>query len=144
VFNPAPAQGPLPDEVYALTDILCPNESETESLTGLPIGSIEEVEAAARVLLARGAARVICTLGSRGSLLVGPDEVVYVPTEPVQAVDTTGAGDAYVGSLAYFIGRGLPLADGMDRASRIAARSVLLPGAQTSFPTAADVPDLLT
>ncbi|HEV8297159.1 MAG TPA: ribokinase [Acidimicrobiales bacterium] len=144
VFNPAPAQGALPDEVFALTDILCPNESETESLTGLPVGSVEEVEAAARTLLARGAGRVICTLGSRGSLLVGRDEVVHVPTDPVQAVDTTGAGDAFVGSLAYFIGRGLTITDAMRRASRIAARSVLLPGAQTSFPSAADVPDLLT
>jgi ribokinase len=145
VFNPAPAQPELPGELLASTDLFCPNESETELLTGMPVTTLEQVEAAARSLLARGVQRVVCTLGERGSLLVGADEVVHVPTDRVAAVDTTGAGDAYVGSLAYFLGRGLALPDAMARAGRIAAISVQKPGTQTSFPTAAELPpDLLS
>jgi ribokinase len=144
VFNPAPAQGPLPDELYRLTDVLCPNETETEVLTGMPTATLEQVGDAARALLGRGAARVICTLGERGALLVTPDHVAHAPTERVRAVDTTGAGDAFVGSLAFFAARGQGWEDAMHRAARIAARTVLLPGTQASFPTAHEIPELLT
>jgi ribokinase len=82
----------------------------------------------------------VCTLGERGSLLVSADEVVHVSSERVEAVDTTGAGDAYVGSLAYFLARGVALPDAMARAARIAAISVQKPGTQTSFPSAAELP----
>ena len=140
VFNPAPAQRELPAELLARTDLFCPNESETELLTGMPVATLEQVEAAARSLLDRGVRRVVCTLGERGSLLVSADEVVHVPSERVEAVDTTGAGDAYVGSLAYFLARGVALPDAMARAGRIAAISVQKPGTQTSFPSAAELP----
>ncbi|GAB4540687.1 MAG: ribokinase [Anaerolineae bacterium] len=140
IFNPAPARPDLPEEFYQLSDIFCPNESETELLTGLPVNSQEEAEAAARVLLERGAGTVILTLGERGSLLVTTDECVHVPATPVKALDTTGAGDAFVGSLAYFIARGKPLAEAMRRANQIAAISVQSSGTQTSFPVAADLP----
>ena len=70
IFNPAPARPNLPEELYQLSDIFCPNESETELLTNLPVNSQEEAETAARVLLERGAGQVILTLGNRGSLLV--------------------------------------------------------------------------
>jgi ribokinase len=88
---------------------------------------------------------VILTLGERGSLLVTPDECVHVPATPVKALDTTGAGDAFVGSLAYFLAIGKPLTEAMRRANQIAAISVQSSGTQTSFPVAADLPaDLLT
>ena len=144
IFNPAPARDVIPAEVYAATDILCPNESETELLTGMPVDTQEEAVAAARVLLGRGPSTVILTLGSRGSLLVTAADVVLVPAPNVRAVDTTGAGDAFVGSLAYVLGRGKSLPDAMGRANRIAAISVLSPGTQRSFPVATDLPaDLL-
>jgi ribokinase len=144
IFNPAPARPSLPDELYHLSDIFCPNESETELLTGLPVGSVEEAETAARVLLERGAGMVILTLGERGSLLVNAKESVHVPAKPVKALDTTGAGDAFVGSLAYFRAAGKPLAEAMRRANYIAAISVQASGTQTSFPVAAELsPDLL-
>lgn len=144
IFNPAPARPSLPEELYQLSDIFCPNESETELLTGLPVNSQEEAETAARVLLERGAGVVILTLGERGSLLVTADECVHVPASPVKALDTTGAGDAFVGSLAYFLATGKPLTDAMRRANHIAAISVRSSGTQTSFPVAADLPsDLL-
>lgn len=144
VFNPAPAQAELPEEVYALTDVLCPNERETELLTGRPVGTIEEAEQAARWLLDHGPRAVILTLGERGSVLVTPTERLYLPAVPVRAVDTTGAGDAFVGSLAFFLAAGKPLADAMGRANHIAALSVQAAGTQSSFPEAASLPaDLL-
>ncbi len=86
---------------------------------------------------------MILTLGERGSLLVTPQESVHVPSDPVQAVDTTGAGDAFVGSLAYFLAAGLPVTEAMQRANRIAAVSVQASGTQTSFPDAASLPQEL-
>jgi ribokinase len=144
IFNPAPARPDLPEELYQLSDIFCPNESETELLTGRPVNSTEEAEAAARVLLERGAGTVILTLGERGSLLVTTEDSAHVPATPVKALDTTGAGDAFVGSLAYFLAGGKTLTEAMRRANHIAAISVQSSGTQTSFPVAADLPpDLL-
>jgi len=144
IFNPAPARPDLPGELYRLSDIFCPNESETELLTGQPVTSLEEAERAARVLLERGAGAVILTLGERGSLLVNAAGSVHVPATPVQALDTTGAGDAFIGSLAFFMAAGKPLTEAMRRANAIAAISVQGSGTQTSFPTVDRLPpDLL-
>lgn len=140
IFNPAPAQPDLPAELYRLSDIFCPNETETELLTGLPVGTLEEAEAAARTLLEWGAGTVILTLGERGSLLVTGQDAVHVPAVQVKALDSTGAGDAFVGSLAYFLAADKPLTEAMRRANHIAAISVLSSGTQTSFPVAADLP----
>ena len=104
---------------------------------------LAQVEAAARTLLARGAGQVIITLGERGSLLVTASEAHHVPAPSVKAVDTTGAGDAFVGSLAYFLAAGAPILEAMQRANQIAAHSVQRPGTQTSFPSAAELPPAL-
>jgi len=140
IFNPAPARPDLPDELYRLSDIFCPNETETELLTGMPVSTLAEAEAAARTLLARGAGEVVLTLGERGALLVNDEGATHVPTEAVNAMDTTGAGDAFVGSLAYFLALGKPMTDAIARANRIAAVSVQGAGTQSSFPVAADLP----
>lgn len=143
IFNPAPARPGLPDELYRLSDIFCPNETETELLTGMAVTTLAEAEAAARVLLARGAGTVVLTLGERGALLVNDDGATHVPTEAVKALDTTGAGDSFVGSLAYFLALGMPMNDAMARANRIAAVSVQAAGTQTSFPSADELPEAL-
>jgi ribokinase len=136
IFNPAPAREELPEELYQLSDVLCPNEPETELLTGTPAG-----EEAARELLTRGAGSVVLTLGERGCLVVeGETAAVEVPVEPVHAVDTTGAGDAFVGALATFLAAGRPLVDAAERANAVAALSVQGRGTQTSFPSATDLP----
>lgn len=140
IFNPAPARPELSQELYQLSDIFCPNESETELLTGRPVGTLSEAESAARILLERGAGTVILTLGERGSLLVTAGEAVHVPATPVAALDSTGAGDAFVGSLAYFLAAGKSLAEATRRANHIAALSVQSSGTQSSFPLAADLP----
>jgi ribokinase len=135
VFNPAPARERLPEDVYRLSDVICPNEPETELLTGLPAGP-----RAARELLSRGAGAVVLTLGERGCLVVKDDTAVEIPVEQVQAVDTTGAGDAFVGALAALLAAGRPLVDAAKRANAVAARTVQRHGTQTSFPTAAELP----
>jgi ribokinase len=140
IFNPAPAQASLPDELYRLSDIFCPNETETELLVGQPVETVAEAESAARVLLERGAGQVILTLGERGSLLVTAGDTSHVPVPSVKAMDSTGAGDAFVGSLAYFLASGKDVTEAMRRANHIAAISVQSSGTQTSFPVAADLP----
>jgi len=145
IFNPAPGRSDLPEEFYQLSDIFCPNETEAELLSGMTVGTLEEAEAAARTFVGRGAGVVILTLGERGSLLVTESETTHVPAEEVTAVDPTGAGDAFVGSLAYFLAAGKPLPEAMRRANVIASISVQQVGTQVSFPVAKDLrPDLLT
>ena len=140
IFNPAPGRPDLREEFYQLSDIFCPNETEAELMSGMPVNTLEEAEAAGRAFVERGAGVVILTLGERGSLLVTRDETTHVPADRVAAVDPTGAGDAFVGSLAYFLAAGKPLAEAMRRASQIAAISVQSVGTQVSFPVAADLP----
>jgi ribokinase len=140
IFNPAPARSEIPQEFYQLSDIFCPNETETELLTGMSVQSIVEAESAAKMLIGRGAASVILTLGERGSLLVTDATTEHVPVAPVKALDTTGAGDAFVGSLAFFLAAGKSLSDSIKRANGIAAVSVQSSGTQTSFPEAKDLP----
>ncbi|MSO21650.1 MAG: ribokinase [Acidobacteria bacterium] len=140
ILNPAPARSSLSAEIFRHSDVFCPNETEAELLTGQRVGTMEEVEAVARILLDRGAHAVILTLGDRGSLLVAASETAHVPAPRVKPVDTTGAGDAFVGSLAYFWAAGQPLTEAMRRANIIAATSVESLGTQISFPAASDLP----
>lgn len=142
ILNPAPAAA-LPDELLQLTDICVPNETETELLTGLPVNSTAQAEAAARKLLARGPRTVILTLGERGALVVDEHRVESVPAVPVNAVDPTGAGDAFVGSLAVFLGEGLAFADAIRRANAVAALSVTRVGTQVSFPLRQEADEFL-
>jgi ribokinase len=142
VLNPAPA-AELPDELLQLTDLFAPNEVEAAMLTGLPTDTLEQAETAARALQARGPKTVVITLGKRGALFVeGDGAVQHIPAQEVQAVDTTGAGDSFVGSLAYFLGAGRPLRESVEKAAAIATQSVLKTGTQTSFPTRAEMAHL--
>lgn len=133
ILNPAPAAA-LPDELLRLTDICAPNETETAMLTGLPVGTAAEAETAARALLDRGPEVVILTLGERGALVAERDRMTHVAALAVEAVDPTGAGDAFIGSLAVFLGEGLALADAVQRANAAAALSVTQVGTHVSFP----------
>jgi ribokinase len=117
-----------------LTDICAPNETETELLTGQSVHTLAEAESAARKLQARGPKTVILTLGERGALVLDGDTVDHLPAVKVDAVDPTGAGDAFVGSLAVFLGEGLSLSEAVRRANAVAALSVMRIGTQVSFP----------
>jgi ribokinase len=142
VLNPAPA-APLADELLRLTDLCVPNETELESLTGMAAATVEEAAAAARELARRGRQAVIVTLGSRGALLVDGERVEHIPAVPVAAVDPSGAGDAFIGSVAVFLAGGKELGDAARRANAAAALSVTRPGTQSSFPSRAEASGLM-
>jgi len=107
------------------------------------VGPLAEAEVAARQLLSRGTQMVILTLGERGAMLVDQDSVENIPAVKVNAVDPTGAGDAFVGSLAVFLGEGLSISKAIRRANAVAALSVTRIGTQISFPTRAEADDFL-
>jgi ribokinase len=137
IVNPAPA---LPAHLPDLTgaDYFIPNETEAQAITGRPVRTIEDAAACATDLLQKGFQRVVITLGERGSLIAGPTGHVHVPPFPVTSVDTTGAGDAFIGSLAVFLAEGMPEKDALARANLYAALSTTRVGTQKSFPTRAD------
>jgi len=137
ILNPAPAL-PLPDELLQLTDICVPNETEIELLTELSVQTLSQGEGAGRKLLARGVRMAILTLGERGALMIEPTRVEHLAPVKVNAVDPTGAGDAFIGCLAVFLGEGLALHNAVQRANAIAALSVTKIGTQTSFPVRAE------
>jgi len=143
VFNPAPANT-FPDTMFALCDVMTPNEYEAALITGSDaIHSTDDAIKAARAIQSRGAKAVIITLGSRGALLLdGNGQVAQLSAEKVQAVDSTGAGDAFTGALAFGLARGDDLYNACQRAIKVATMSVLKPGAMVSFPYAAEVGDL--
>jgi ribokinase len=133
IVNPAPA---VPANLAELTgaDYFIPNETEAELLTGVPVRSEEGAAACAAVLLAKGFRRIVITLGERGSLLADAAGHTLVAPFPVAAIDTTGAGDAFIGSLAVFLGEGLAEPAALARANLYAALSTTQIGTQKSFP----------
>jgi ribokinase len=134
IVNPAPAQR-IDLATFAGVEYFIPNETEAEVLTGLPLRSIEDARACAAALMAHGLPGVIITLGARGALLVRDDRTELLPGYDVRVTDTTGAGDAFVGSFAAFLGEGLPERESIARANLYAALSTLRPGTQKSFVT---------
>jgi len=141
IFNPAPAPAEgLPEEIYKLTDIFCPNETEAELLTNMPVATNEEAIEAGRALIDKGAGKVLMTLGERGCLLITKDSAQHIPTNTVKAIDTTGAGDCFIGSFSYFLAAGFSELDAIKKANHVAAISVCNPGTQKSYPMAANLP----
>lgn len=140
ILNPAPAVESLPNEIYNLTDIFCPNETETQILTGMKIDSVASAELAAKELLSRGIKTVLITLGENGCLIVDSNGAVHIPADKVKVVDTTGAGDAFVGALAHFLALGLSLKESAKRAVKVASISVGAKGTQSSFPDKNEIP----
>jgi ribokinase len=137
IINPAPAQ-PVDYQEAGAADYFIPNESEAEAITGMPVHSIDDARKCAQFLLRQGMRRVIVTLGERGSLAAGPDRMDLIPAFKVQAVDATGAGDAFIGSFAVFLSEGLPEEEALPRASLYAALSTTRIGTQKSFWSRAD------
>src|SRR6202171_1889992 len=107
ILNPAPAQ-PIDIKAVADLDYFVPNESEAEAISGIPVRNVDDAKRCAGELLASGIRRVIITLGANGSLLAGSEGMEHVPAFNVKSVDSTGAGDAFIGSFATLPGAGLP------------------------------------
>jgi ribokinase len=134
ILDPAPAK-PLSDELLSRVDILTPNETEAEALTGIKVTDEKSADMAADALLAKGVKTVIVTLGEKGLLLATQDSKEMIPNHKVNAVDSTAAGDAFTGSLAYGLARGNSIKDAAVYANAVAAVSVTRYGAQPSMPT---------
>jgi ribokinase len=143
ILNPAPAAA-LPDGMLALCDYVTPNESEAEALTGLPVTSIAEAEAAAKALLALGAGAAIITLGDKGALFHDGTRTVHVPTfKAGPVVETTGAGDAFNGGFAAALAEGQDPVEAVRFGSATAGISVTRPGTAPSMPARAEIDALL-
>ena len=143
ILNPAPA-AELDDALLRLCDYLTPNESEAETLTGLPVTSLAEAERAADALLARGVGAVILTMGAQGALYRDRTRSLHVPVVSAgPVVETTGAGDAFNGGFAVALAEGQTLPDALRFASAVAGISVTRPGAAPSMPRRAEVDALL-
>jgi ribokinase len=134
ILNPAPGQ-PLDLAELAYADYVIPNETEAEALTGMPVNNLHQARDCAVHLLRGGVRRVIVTLGANGALCAGDDRVDHIPPFPVEAVDSTGAGDAFIGSFAAFLAGGENETTAIARANVYAALSTLGVGTQASFVT---------
>jgi ribokinase len=132
ILNPAPAQ---PVDLRALKDLdyFVPNETESETITGSPVKNVEDAKKCAEKLVGGGIRRVIITLGANGSLLAGRDGSEHVSAFAVNSVDSTGAGDAFIGSFAVFLGEGVPEKEAVRRANLYAGLSTTGVGTQKSF-----------
>jgi len=134
ILNPAPATGPLPSTWFGHIDYLTPNESEAEALTGITVTDQGSALRAGERLLQLGAGKVIITLGAQGALLVAAQGHQHFPAPVVQPVDTTAAGDTFVGGFAAALVRGLEEGEAIAFGQRAAALSVTRVGAQPSIP----------
>lgn len=142
ILDPAPARE-LPEEIWPLVDIIKPNETEAELLTGIAVDSLETAAAAGHWFLERGAGAAIITMAGAGSVLVTANGVSEHPPIRVDVVDTTAAGDAYAGHLAASVAAGMSLKAAIDRASAAGAVTVTRRGASGSIASAAEVDALL-
>jgi ribokinase len=136
ILNPAPAV-PLSSDVLKLVDVLTPNEGEARALTGQ-----DDLAEAAQILLARGARCIIITLGARGALLRDAKADKVFPSFPVDAVDSTGAGDAFNGALACALAEGRPLEEAVVFANAAGALTVTRRGVQDAIPSRREIDEL--
>ena len=141
ILNPAPAQQ-IPAALIALADFIIPNETELSLLTELPVIDIHSTEQAARKLLEQGAQNVIVTLGSKGALIVTPKQVTHVDTYEVDVVDTTAAGDAFIGGFSTALLQDRSLEESVRYGCACGALAATKFGAQPSLPTKEDVEKL--
>lgn len=133
VLNPAPAV-PLDSSILSLVDYLIPNETEAAILSGVQVVDVESAKEAAKVLAAKCSGTIIITMGEHGVLTATDDKMEYTEAFPVKAIDTTAAGDTFIGTLASFISEADDLETAVRKAMCAAAISVTKIGAQTSIP----------
>lgn len=138
ILDPAPAAA-LPEGLLRHVSYLTPNETEAERLTGIAVRDEASARQAAARLLAAGARHVLVTLGAKGVLLADKDHAMLLPSQPVDAVDSTAAGDAFNGGLAWALSSGMALEQAVRKACRIGALSTTRLGAQPSLPTQAEL-----
>jgi ribokinase len=139
ILNPAPASKLLDFNYVCKCDFFIPNETELEILTGMPVETEEQIKAAASTLIDKGVKDVIVTMGSRGVMWVTKGEVHIVESHKVNAIDTTGAGDAFIGCFAHHLAKNGDVLHAIKMGTAFAALSVTKRGTQTSYPSANEV-----
>jgi ribokinase len=132
LLNPAPAQ-PIDIEAITGIDYFVPNESEAETIMGSSVRNLDDAKKCAERFLACGVRCVIVTLGANGALLAGKEAMEHIPGFAVKTIDSTGAGDAFIGSFATLLGEGLSEREAVRQANLYAALSTTSPGTQKSF-----------
>lgn len=144
IFDPAPApREGLPKEILEQIDIITPNETETELLTGIYPTSEKEASMAAKVLLDQGVQSVIVKMGAKGACYCTIDETVFIPAYQVKAIDTVAAGDCFNGGLAYALSQGWEMVEAICFASACGALATTRAGASSSAPTLAETMQLI-
>ena len=138
ILNPAPARD-LPAAIFEGADLLTPNWTEAHQLCGLPVEETRSPSELAKRLLDKGSKSVIITMGHRGAFLSQGGREHFQPAFPIQAVDSTGAGDTFTGYFVACMAAGRPEEECLDLASRAAALAVSRPGAAPSIPTMDEV-----
>jgi ribokinase len=133
ILNPAPAQ-PLSDELLRNVNLLTPNETEAEALTGIAINNEDTAIKAADMIRSRGVKNVIITMGEKGAYVRSAKFTGMVPGIKVKAIDTTGAGDVFNGALAVALAEGMSYKDAVHFATKAASISVMRLGAQAATP----------
>lgn len=143
ILDPSPVR-PLPDDFYPCCDIITPNETDAQSLVGIPVNDRASAATAAEVLLGRGVGAAIVTLGPQGCYFADSNgNRGFVPALSVEAVDSVGAGDAFNGALAVALAEGAGMEQAIVTASATGALSVTRSGAQDSMPYRAEVDSFL-
>lgn len=138
ILNPAPMNENFSPNTACKCDFVIPNEVELQILTGMSVDSVDDIRRAARKLFAHGLKNLIVTMGERGSIWLAEGVEEFVPSLKVNSIDSTGAGDAYIGCFAETYARTENVIDAMQRASKYAALSVTRKGTQDSYLTADD------
>lgn len=138
ILNPAPATQ-LDDVIFKLADILTPNETELELLSGLPTRTLEEIGIAGRSLLQKGVKELVVTLGEKGCMHLTGDREDHYEAYRVKPVDTTAAGDSFNAALAVFLSKGKSMEEAIQFAMKVGAMTVTKEGAQTSLPLLSEV-----
>jgi ribokinase len=142
ILDPAPPQ-PVPTEVWPGVFLAKPNEHEAATITGTAVTDRDSAEHAGRWFLDHGVSVAVVTLGDRGVVVVERGGVTALPAYPVRAVDTTAAGDAFIGALGATLSQGATLPDALRRALAASALAVTVSGASPSLPSAVAVEEFL-
>lgn len=144
IFNPAPATSKIDEEIIKKSYILIPNETELFLLAGEDNHSMENIDDVVQKVYKKGVKNLIVTLGSKGSVYFNGERKVYVKSKKVKAVDSTAAGDSFIGALAIKLAEGQSIVEAIEFANLAAALTVTKPGAQVSLPTREEVGEFMS
>ena len=139
IIDPAPALPGLPDSFWQGVDYIKPNETELEILTGRPLNCQADLEAAAGEMFSKGVRNVMVSLGGDGCLLMNREGMHFYPAKKVHAVDTTAAGDCFMGAFALALSRGADVAEAITYGQKASAIAVTRKGAQSSIPNPEEI-----